>query len=714
MAQNKMAQSMMPTWNAYRANTELVFDTNFCCEIANLTLNTCFKVERAGVYPYRSLVLRWLEGSLIVAVSGILARECTQANFDNMNKELDVIGTNERDKLCRGRTANRQNAIDTLQQCLASGGPESRLFAAEAALAEASNITDDEFAAIFDQGKRYKQMEVLLQTAVTAVLYIKNGAFTQTLLYSSSESFVKDMVNRGVRIKGGATIFEGCTEDDVQVLMDTANFMRIANAIVDKGQKKVRVQEIASRLTECKKYSSGSGKAQHTNRREALFELYSGVSPTRKPKQENAVVEVIPAVMTVNGCEPIKTGRQIMREVEAYAREYDPNASVQVSASAHIYVNNGFAQYVPSPASAAIAASAEGDYLTMECHQLRVNSHIRAQSTDVFVGSRPPQLAMGENNNEYMHLLNASLLFPDPLERTAEVPASQDDYDGYEGSDYDSAFEEQALAAEATAAVSRPSFLGRSESYRSGQAITLSSELPEDEWMEPLKDAECGMMRYGSIGPDNIHNSLNEFGTTMTSASQSFSNADNTRELTLALSAEALFPEGMSSMMIDATDDVLGPQIQSDQLPMIRHMMKRMHSPPLEDDNGSVGKRVRCNMPMNKFVAQIAWDNVNLLSNEQCASLQPFLVNPSQEAVTSWLPVNWVPDPYAFGGASVGQPVSGSSRSAVTINGFPHEDAPDTQPGQAESKMDEPDIDAALQIMEGFNFLYDAHGVKFT
>jgi hypothetical protein len=154
-------------------------------------------------------------------------------------------------------------------------------------VSELVGMSDAEFTQVFDS--KFKHLDILIQSALTIVLYIRaDRTFTTELarLPASFEVFENDIVAAADKLPVRSSRepkFSLCSPSQKRTLFHVARMMCITNTFVTQGSRKGRLMEISSRLVEGVAYATGGGYSLHAIRRELLFEVITAIMPKSRP-----------------------------------------------------------------------------------------------------------------------------------------------------------------------------------------------------------------------------------------------------------------------------------------------------------------------------------------------------------------------------------------------------------------------------------------------
>jgi hypothetical protein len=155
-------------------------------------------------------------------------------------------------------------------------------------VSELQRLSDDDFSEVFHA--KYKRLDILVQAALTLVLYVRaDNMFAAYASLRSLSQFVAEIATpavEGLYVKSGnRPRFDACCPEKQRILHLTSNMMRITNTFVTKEERKGRLMEIASRLVESINYATGGGNSVEAHRREVLCAYVTGKVPAhRQPK----------------------------------------------------------------------------------------------------------------------------------------------------------------------------------------------------------------------------------------------------------------------------------------------------------------------------------------------------------------------------------------------------------------------------------------------
>jgi hypothetical protein len=154
-------------------------------------------------------------------------------------------------------------------------------------------LKDKDFEDVF--GGKYKHLEILVQSAITSVLFIRaDPKFVGYAgLHDDFDQFAASTFTAAVEelvVKNGhRPSFKDSTPRQQKILHFTSNIMRIANMFVTNKQRKARLMDISSRLAEGTAYPTGGGRSVEAHRRESLFSHITGILPERKSPVRSSV-----------------------------------------------------------------------------------------------------------------------------------------------------------------------------------------------------------------------------------------------------------------------------------------------------------------------------------------------------------------------------------------------------------------------------------------
>jgi hypothetical protein len=267
------------------------------CYVSHQIVFECFrdhepdftKKNLVSISTIRSFLQWWIEESASLLVREMITRwrngEVVNASFYvGLKERLLGIGVRTVRQLYEGHcksvsrpVCERDAAIGNLQDLAAS--IQSRQSLIQDAIRDLLSITNEQFVDIFNQ--KHKQLDIFLQAAITAIMYVRGDAYTLGLQFATQDSFQSVVTAtefeqdhmKYCRLPG----FNNCHDSEIRHLWFNYNMMVITNQIVQRGNNKQRFMEIASRLVEKRLHKTGGGNCGEARRREVLYELISGL-----------------------------------------------------------------------------------------------------------------------------------------------------------------------------------------------------------------------------------------------------------------------------------------------------------------------------------------------------------------------------------------------------------------------------------------------------
>jgi hypothetical protein len=251
--------------------------------------NACVPQPVPALVPFPGLQVPHL-----VQVRFVAGVEADGAFLKRLWREARQIGIEMRDEICKMQ--KRQSWNGSLARLASTNyfGMPNDAFAGQ--VHELANVTDEEYTEVFRS--KFKHLEVLLQSALTIILYTRaDTAFVTEhahlpasvqVFADSTFAFAEDLLAND----GHQPRFADCDHSQQRILFHTANMMRIANTFVTCQQRKGRLMEVSSRLVERIAYSTGGGSSPDADRRAALFVFISGVSPEKRPRARTSKASI--------------------------------------------------------------------------------------------------------------------------------------------------------------------------------------------------------------------------------------------------------------------------------------------------------------------------------------------------------------------------------------------------------------------------------------
>jgi hypothetical protein len=243
----------------------------------------------------RNFLQWWLQGSVCVLVQEMIARsrkgEVVNAQFlGGLNDHVLGIGLRTIHQLCEGgnvpphsseRASERNLAIQYLFNLARVSSVQSRQILIHGAIQDLSSIADSQYLDIFKQ--KNKRLNIFLQAAVTAIIYIRGDSYITGLQFANVDAFHNAVTVPGfeqAHAKFGCLPgFDTCDYAENIYLWRNYNMMVIMNQIVPAEKNKERFLVIASRLVEKRQHQTDGGNCGGSLRREVLYEIVSSKSP---------------------------------------------------------------------------------------------------------------------------------------------------------------------------------------------------------------------------------------------------------------------------------------------------------------------------------------------------------------------------------------------------------------------------------------------------
>jgi hypothetical protein len=233
----------------------------------------------------RYVLLWWLDS----CIRDCLCEQLFSGNLQNLDTAACDFARAKWEQLvtCRHHPAcgdlrvhAHKHLVDNQQLCTSHETHEECLFHA---IAEIQMLSDTQLLDVFES--KNKQLEVILEAAITLMLFIRDDHHIQRLQHQTVAEFVdvtytlehESLIAKPDK-KGKITYprFNECQKTETRHLFYTSNLMRITNAYILGHGNKDRFMDITSHLVERRSYQTGGGNARQAKRRELLYAFISG------------------------------------------------------------------------------------------------------------------------------------------------------------------------------------------------------------------------------------------------------------------------------------------------------------------------------------------------------------------------------------------------------------------------------------------------------